>query len=57
MNYDQWKLESPEDEDERLYGAQRRRAARQQYLVDHEEEQFGHDWKEQHERGEDNGKV
>ena len=38
MTYDDWKLESPEDEDERINGPARRRAARQQYLEDHADE-------------------
>jgi hypothetical protein len=38
MDYDSWRLESPEDEDERLHGADRRRRARLEYLADHPEE-------------------
>ena len=34
MTYDDWKLESPEDEEERINGPARRREARQQYLED-----------------------
>jgi hypothetical protein len=57
-SYDQWKMETPEEEDERMFGAARRREARQQYLADHEEDQFGYDWKKQHEKGEEHdGKV
>jgi hypothetical protein len=38
MNYDDWKLESPEDEDERLNGPIRRRQARWEYLADQRDE-------------------
>jgi hypothetical protein len=38
MNYDDWKLESPEDEDERLNGPIRRRQARLEYLADQRDE-------------------
>jgi hypothetical protein len=38
MNYDDWKLESPEDEDERLNGPRRRRQARLDYLADQRDE-------------------
>ena len=38
MTYDDWKLESREDEDERINGPARRREARQQYLEDHADE-------------------
>jgi hypothetical protein len=34
MNYDDWKLETAEDEDERINGSSRRRAARGEYLAD-----------------------
>ncbi len=34
MTYDDWKLETPEDEDERINGSSRRRAARDEYLAD-----------------------
>ena len=34
MDYDTWKLETPEDEDERLHGADRRRQERDEYLAD-----------------------
>jgi len=34
MTYDDWKTETPEDEDERINGASRRRAARDEYLAD-----------------------
>lgn len=34
-SYDLWKLETPEEEDERLFGAARRRRMRQEYLADH----------------------
>lgn len=37
MDYDQWKLETPDEEDERINGAARRRLARQEYLADNEE--------------------
>ena len=33
MDYDSYKLETPEEEDERINGASRRRMARQEYLV------------------------
>ena len=36
--YDQWKLETPEEEDERINGTSRRRMARQEYLADHADE-------------------
>jgi hypothetical protein len=38
MDYDQWKLETPEEEDERINGANRRRQARLEYLADHADE-------------------
>jgi hypothetical protein len=38
MTYDDWKLESPEDEEERINGPARRRAERQQYLEDNADE-------------------
>ena len=34
MTYDDWKLESPEDEDERENGPARRRAARREWIAD-----------------------
>lgn len=34
-SYDLWKLETPGEEDERLFGAARSRIARQEYLADH----------------------
>jgi hypothetical protein len=34
MDYDSYKLETPEEEDERLYGRYRRERARQEYLAD-----------------------
>lgn len=37
-SYDRWKLETPEEEDERINGASRRRMARQEYLADHADE-------------------
>lgn len=33
--YDRWKLETPEEEDERLNGRFRRNQARLEYLADH----------------------
>jgi len=42
MNYDSWKLESPEDEDERLNGPERRRQERAEYLAD-----FGPDMRDE----------
>ena len=36
--YDQWRLETPEEEDERINGSFRRRMARQEYLADHADE-------------------
>ena len=33
-----WKLETPDEEDERINGASRRRMARQEYLADHVDE-------------------
>ena len=50
MNYDDWKLESPEDEDERINGPARIRAARQQYLEDHCDE-INEDRRERREEG------
>ena len=38
MDYDSFKLETPEEEDERINGASRRRMARQEYLADHADE-------------------
>ena len=38
MTYDDWKLESPEDEDERLNGPMRRKQARLEYLADQRDE-------------------
>ena len=38
MDYDSWKLENSEEEDERINGASRRRMARQEYLADHADE-------------------
>lgn len=35
MSYDDWKLESPEDEDERLNGPERRRKARAEWEEEH----------------------
>jgi hypothetical protein len=35
MSYDDWKTESPEDQEERINGPARRRAARHQWLEDH----------------------
>jgi hypothetical protein len=34
MDYDQWKLETPDEEDERINGRARRRMERQEYLAD-----------------------
>ena len=34
MSYDSWKLETPEEEDERTNGSSRRRLARDEYLAD-----------------------
>jgi hypothetical protein len=34
MTYDDWKTESPEDEDERINGPSRRRQARREWLAD-----------------------
>jgi hypothetical protein len=38
MNYDDWKLESPEDENERVNGPRNRRLARLEYLADQRDE-------------------
>ncbi len=38
MTYDDWKTESPEDEEERINGPAGRRAAKQQWLEDHADE-------------------
>lgn len=38
MSYDDWKTESPEDEEERINGPARRRDARWQYMEDHADE-------------------
>jgi hypothetical protein len=38
MTYDDWKLESPENEDDRLNGPRRRRQARLEYLADQRDE-------------------
>jgi hypothetical protein len=38
MDYDSYKLETPEEEDERINGSFRRRMARQEYLADHADE-------------------
>lgn len=35
MDYDSYKLETPEEEDERIYGRARRDRERREYLADH----------------------
>ena len=53
MDYDSYKLETPEDEDERINGASSRRMARQEYLADHADELL----ELRHEQERENGSV
>ena len=50
MNYDQWKTESREDEEERINGPARRKAARRQWLEDHADDINDMRWAESYER-------
>ena len=50
-HYDRWKLESPEDENERLNGPARRRMARQEYLADHVDYVYDRERQEEHDEG------